>query len=131
MPAFSKRSRENLSQCHPDLQRLFNDVIQHFDCSVICGHRGMEEQEEAFRTGKSKAHFGESKHNHMPSMAVDVVPYPLDWDDRERFGLLAGFVKGRAISLGINIRWGGDWDQDNQMRDETFLDMPHYELINC
>ena len=113
MPAFSKRSRENLSQCHPDLQRLFNDVIQHFDCSVICGHRGMEE------------------HNHMPSMAVDVVPYPLDWDDRERFGLLAGFVQGRAIALGINIRWGGDWDQDNQMRDETFLDMPHYELMDC
>lgn len=131
MPVFSKQSRKNLSQCHPDLQRLFDDVIQHFDCSVICGHRTMKEQEEAFKTGKSKARFGESKHNHMPSMAVDVVPYPVDWDDRERFGLFAGFVKGRAIALNINIRWGGDWDQDNKIRDETFLDMPHYELVDC
>lgn len=130
MPAFGKRSRDNLAECHPDLRLLFNDVIQHFDCSVICGHRGMEAQEEAFRTGKSKARFGESKHNHLPSMAVDVVPYPLVWEDRERFALLAGFVQGRAIALGINIRWGGDWDQDDQMSDETFSDMPHYELMD-
>ena len=27
-----------------------------------------------------------------PSRAVDVVPYPIDWDDRERFHLFAGFV---------------------------------------
>ena len=130
MPIFSQRSKENLNQCHADLQILFNDVIQHFDCSVICGYRGIEEQEEAFRTGKSKARFGESKHNHYPSMAVDVVPYPIDWEDKERFALLAGFVQGRAVALGINIRWGGDWDRDKKTADETFLDMPHFELMD-
>ena len=130
MPAFSKRSRDNLAQCHPDLQLLFNDVIEHFDCSVICGHRGMEKQEEAFRTGRSKARFGESKHNHSPSMAVDVVPYSVNWEDRERFALFAGFVLGRAASLDINVRWGGDWDRDTQTADETFSDMPHFELMD-
>jgi len=44
MPAFGERSRNNLKTCHEDLQKLFNEVIKHFDCSVICGHRGQEEQ---------------------------------------------------------------------------------------
>ncbi|WP_067517878.1 M15 family metallopeptidase [Endozoicomonas ascidiicola] len=131
MPAFNQRSRDNLDQCHPDLQRLFNDVVRHFDCSVICGHRGKAEQEAVFKAGKSKARFGESKHNHVPSMAVDVVPYPVDWQDRERFAMFAGFVLGRAIELGVNVRWGGDWDRDTKTADETFLDMPHFELMDC
>lgn len=130
MPSFSKQSKDHLAQCHPDLQLLFNDVIEHFDCSVICGHRGEAEQEKAFSEGKSKARFGQSKHNQYPSIAVDVVPYPVNWEDRERFALFAGFVLGRAIDLGINVRWGGDWDRDTQIADEIFLDMPHFELMD-
>lgn len=129
MPAFSKRSKANLSQCHPDLQRLFNSVIKDVDCSVICGHRGEAEQEKAFREGKSKARFGESKHNAIPSNAVDVVPYPIDWNDRERFAHFAGFVLGKASALGIKVRWGGDWDKDGKTRDESFYDGPHFELM--
>lgn len=130
MSAFSVRSARNLSECHPDLQRLFNDVIEHFDCSVLCGHRNERDQEIAYVSGNSNAHFGESKHNSVPAMAVDVVPYPIDWDDDCRFALFAGFVMGRAVALDINIRWGADWDSDKQMVDETFVDMPHFELMD-
>lgn len=65
----------------------------------------------------------------MPCLAVDVVPYPVDWDDRERFAYFAGIVKGIAFSMGLEIRWGGDWDQDGKTLDEIFSDMPHFELL--
>lgn len=130
MPKFSRRSKDNLAQCHPDLQRLFEDVIQYVDCTVLCGHRGRDEQEKAFEEGKSKARFGESPHNAYPSNAVDVVPYPIDWNDRERFAHFAGFVKGRGVALGVNVLWGGDWDNDGKTTDERFSDMPHYELVD-
>ena len=85
MPAFSNRSKNNLNECHEDLQRLFNEVIQHYDCTVIEGYRGRQEQNEAFRTGKSRLKYPGSKHNKRPSLAIDVVPYPIDWNDWKRF----------------------------------------------
>ena len=130
MPRFSARSQANLSSCDERLQRLFNAVIEHYDCSVLCGHRGREEQEKAYREGKSNARFGQSKHNSLPSKAVDVVPYPIDWDDREYFSHFAGYVKALADQMDIKIRWGGDWDMDGRSTDETFSDMPHYELMD-
>ena len=128
MPKFGKRSKAKLETCHPDLQRLFNEVIKHFDCSILQGERGEEEQNEYYRTGKSKLKFPQSKHNSSPSLAVDVAPYPIDWNDKHRFYYFAGFVKGIAASMGITLRWGGDWDGDNDLNDQTFFDLPHFEL---
>jgi hypothetical protein len=30
--------------------------------------------------------------------------------------------------MGINLRWGGDWDQDWEVKDNKFDDFPHFEL---
>jgi len=65
----------------------------------------------------------------LPSLAVDVAPYPIDWNDRERFCYFAGYVKGIAKSLGTELRWGGDWDRDTQVKDNNFDDLPHFELV--
>jgi hypothetical protein len=130
MPKFGKRSKENLATTHPDLQELFNEVIKHFDCSIICGHRGIKEQNEAYSKGLSKLKYPLSKHNKRPSKAVDVVPYPIDWGDKKRMYYFAGVVKGIAIKMGINIRWGGDWDSDTEIKDNSFIDLPHYEIKN-
>jgi peptidoglycan L-alanyl-D-glutamate endopeptidase CwlK len=128
IPSFSKRSLEKLDACHPDLQRLFKEVVKHFDCTILCGHRGEGEQNEAYHSGRSKLKFPESKHNGMPSDAVDVAPYPIDWNDKERFYYFAGVAKGIATMMDIPLRWGGDWDSDTQVHDQTFFDLPHYEL---
>ena len=61
-------------------------------------------------------------------MAVDVAPYPIDWEDRDRFHYFGGYVLGIAKSLGLNIRWGGDWDQDTQTKDNKFDDLVHFEI---
>lgn len=133
MPEFGTRSSTNLLQTHSELQRLFNEVVKYYDCSVICGHREEKDQDEAYAEGRSKLKFPDSKHNQSPSLAVDVVPYfktkpNIRWDDRDKFYEFGGFVQGVAKVLGINIRWGGNWDMDDELKDQTFFDLPHFEI---
>ena len=130
MPKFGKKSREKLDTCDEDLQELFEVVVKYFDCSVIEGHRNMYWQDKYFKEGKSKLKFPHGKHNENPSNAVDVTPYPVDWKDRERQTLFAGYVIGVAQGMGIDLRWGGDWDQDFQVKDNKFDDFPHFEIKN-
>lgn len=129
MYSFGTKSRKNLESCHPKLQFLFGEVIKHVDCSVICGERTEEEQNKAFKENRSKLKFPESKHNSTPSLAVDVVPYPIDWTDMERFQRFVFFVKGMASAYNINLRVGLDWDGNFKL-DENFVDAPHFEITN-
>ncbi|WP_454869683.1 M15 family metallopeptidase [Pseudomonas putida] len=129
MPAYSKASQERLASCHPKLQAIMNKVILFVDCMIICGYRNQEDQDRAFREGKSKLMYPHGKHNTMPSNAVDVAPYPLDWSDTHAFARLAGYIQAVADSMGIPIRWGGDWNRNGKTKDEQFRDFPHFELI--
>ena len=128
MAKFGKKSKMVLSTCEDDLQKVFNEVIKHVDCSVIEGHRSEKRQNELFKKGFTKVKYPNGRHNSYPSRAVDVVPYPIDWDDRERFHLFAGFVLATARSMGITLRWGGDWNMNFQVDDNKFDDFPHFEL---
>jgi len=76
MPSFSKRSVDRLNSCNEDIQKVCHEVIKHYDFTVLCGHRGEEEQNEAFKQGRSNAKWGQSKHNTTPSRAIDIAPYP-------------------------------------------------------
>jgi len=129
MPSFSDKSMEILRTCDPRLQKIFTEVIHDFDCTVISGHRGEEEQNELVRKGLSQLSFPQSNHNLNPSLAADVIPYPADWKDRERFNFFAGFVMGTAMRLSFFLRWGGDWDGDWQVKDNNFDDLAHFELV--
>tara|TARA_R100001530_G_scaffold49678_1_gene37103 strand:+ start:1275 stop:1667 length:393 start_codon:yes stop_codon:yes gene_type:complete len=128
MPRYSKRSKERLATCDEKLQGVFNEVIKHVDCSILEGHRSKERQNKLYDEGRTKVRYPDGRHNFNPSRAVDVTPYPVDWEDRERQTLFAGFVLGTARSMGINLRWGGDWDQDFQVMDNRFDDFPHFEI---
>jgi peptidoglycan L-alanyl-D-glutamate endopeptidase CwlK len=129
MPYFSERSRTNLETCHTDLQRVFNVVINFYDCTILEGHRTEYDQNKYFDEGKSKLQWPDSKHNKMPSLAVDAVPYPIDWQDKRRFYHFAGFVLGVASMMGIKLRCGIDWDGDFSFKDQSFHDYPHFELV--
>ena len=128
MPKFGTASLRRLSECDDRIQLVLNEVVRAFDCSVLCGYRDEETQNELFRSGKSHVQWPDSKHNQHPSLAVDVVPYPIDWSDRERFSYFAGYVMGVADQQGIILRWGGDWNRDWKVRDNSFDDLPHFEL---
>lgn len=129
MPKFSKRSQARLDTCHSDLRRLFQEVVKSYDCTIICGRRGKHAQDAAFAAGLSKLRYPLSKHNHYPSLAVDAVPYPIDWNDKDRFIHFGGFVQGIADQMGIRCRWGGDWNSNRNLADQHFMDYPHFELI--
>ena len=128
MPRFGTKSKERLATCDERLQKVFNEVIKHVDCSVLEGHRGQERQDKLYEEGKTKLKFPMGRHNMAPSNAVDVTPYPVDWEDRERQTLFAGFVIGIARSMGIKLHWGGDWDMDFRVMDNRFDDFPHFEI---
>ena len=128
MYKFGSRSRKQMENIHPDLKKVLNEVIKYVDCSVLEGHRSQERQDKLYDEGRTKVKYPNGRHNDSPSNAVDVVPYPIDWDDRERFHLFAGFVLGIAKSMGINLRWGGDWNQNFEVDDNQFDDFPHFEL---
>lgn len=129
MPSFSKRSLERLRTCDVRLQVLMEEVVKDFDCTILEGYRTQARQEALFEEGRTKVHYPHSKHNTKPSMAVDVAPYPIDWEDRERFTYFAGTVRGVAFTMGLRIRWGGDFNQNDYTDDEDFSDMPHFELV--
>ena len=119
-------SNRELDTCHPKLQRLMSEVDKRLskrkmiDLTVICGHRGEAAQEKAFADHKSTKHWPESLHNRLPSMAVDIAPYPIDWSDREAFALLSGYVLAVADDLDIEVHVGALW--------KNFPDLPHVEL---
>ena len=112
MPSFGAKSLAKLDTCDQKLIEVCSLVIENYDFTVLEGHRSNERQDELYRQGKSKLQAGESKHNASPSLAVDIAPYPIDWDNHSRFYLLAGFMFQAAAELDVKLRWGGDWDRD-------------------
>ena len=150
MPSFGSRSTTHLSTVHPALQALFAAVVVKYDCSVLSGRRTAEEQQELHATGKSTKDGITSFSRHQPEAyepgvlpldggglplvsAVDVAVYPIDWNDRDRFLHFAGYVDGVATSMGITLRWGGDWNRNaytdlGGLRDQTFFDLVHFEI---
>jgi peptidoglycan L-alanyl-D-glutamate endopeptidase CwlK len=141
MPNFGEKSNARLDTCHDNLQIVMREVVKHFDCSVIFGHRTREVQAGLYAQGRTmpgrivtncdgvvKLSKHQGVDGEAPSHAVDVVPYPIDWNDEERMVYFAGFVKGVAVRMGVKIRWGGDWDSDTETKDTNFRDLPHFEL---
>lgn len=128
MPTFSSRSKRARAELHPKLQQIVDAAIKEIDFVILDAQRGRAEQEKAFKGGFSKARFGQSAHNFKPAIALDVVPYPIDFNNVAGFKAIAKTFTAKAKELNIPLRWGGDWDMDGDWKDERFLDWGHFEL---
>jgi hypothetical protein len=130
MPKFGKRSKEKLKGVDPRLVVVLERVCKYFDITVIEGLRSQERQNELVDQGKSKTKFGK----HVEGKAVDIAPYPIDWNARDDFHMLGGFVLGVASQMGVDIRWGGDWSssslkqEQRTTKDNGFDDLVHFEI---
>jgi peptidoglycan L-alanyl-D-glutamate endopeptidase CwlK len=134
MPSFSIESSNKLKQADIKLQTLLNEAIKYIDFTILCTYRGEKEQNEAYNHGKSKLQFPNSKHNSMPSKAVDIAPYHpesphIRWNDTESFIFLLGYIKSLADRMGIKIRLGMTWSSKNIYAMARFSDRPHIELV--
>lgn len=128
MPVFGVESKRHFDTLHPDLQKVLAEAIKYIDFSITCGFRNQLDQDRAFAEGKSKLKWPNGEHNQMPSRAVDVAPYPINWNDAEAFTLLSGIIYGIACTMGVQLRIGADWDGDFNTLEHSFKDRPHLEL---
>ena len=112
------RSLQNLSGVHPDLVAVVKlaITITEQDFTVIEGIRNINRQRQLLKAGKSTT----MNSRHITGHAVDMVPWPVDWNDLERFEVMSEAMKAAAEELDIPIVWGGDW--------KSFYDGPHFEL---
>ena len=150
MYAFGKRSRDNLDTCHKDIIAICEELIKFYDFSVIEGLRTQERQQQLFREGKTKIdgvtkkgrHQGEVHNGKLVSMAVDIIPYkkgtnPFDNNEKERarFYFMMGAVAAIAERLfdegkiTHKVRFGLDWAGTHVYTDNSFDDLPHFELV--
>lgn len=145
MASFGQKSKDKLSTAHPKLQLVMNEAIKVFDFTVLYGNRSVEEQFELFKKGRELQSDGtwkkvgstvtnldgkikKSNHNYLPSRAVDIAPYPIDWNNIQRFKDMAKVVLQCAKNLNIKVIWGADWDMDGDIEEHKFKDFPHFEL---
>lgn len=133
MPAFGTTSRQRLKGVHPGLIAIAEDVVEMYDITVLHlgGMRTHDVQKQLVKEGSSKT----LNSKHLPqedgySHALDIAPYPIDWDNSDRFFFMAGLVMMAAKKRGVKIRWGHDWDQDMDFDDQKLNDSPHFELVD-
>jgi peptidoglycan L-alanyl-D-glutamate endopeptidase CwlK len=143
MPSFGKRSKGYLDTVHPDIQLVLNEAIKYIDFSITDGVRTVEQQQALFNRGVTKCDGIEKKSKHQAkddgySHAVDIAPYPLDYTEdnkkRARFYFLMGVIEGisrmfydRGL-IDCQMRYGLDWDSDRHFNDQSFDDLPHFEM---
>jgi peptidoglycan L-alanyl-D-glutamate endopeptidase CwlK len=133
MRRWSYGSKEAYDTLDPRLQTLVTRVRDEVtDITLICGLRGYRDQDRLYRNGRSTLEWPFSQHNKSPSLAVDLQPYPRPKETAKLWGAL-GYIAGRAHSIaaeeGFSIRWGGDWDRDGDLTNQTFDDLFHLEII--
>nr|DAS83452.1 MAG TPA: L alanyl D glutamate peptidase endolysin [Caudoviricetes sp.] len=123
---FGKRSLDNLRGVHPDLVKVANRALElsPIDFTITEGLRTVARQKELVAKGLSKT----MNSRHITGHAVDIVPLPVDWNNAQPFVEVSKYFFQAARELGVAIRWGGDWNENGDWKDEKFRDLPHYEL---
>lgn len=105
--------------------------ISEVDFTVLEGVRTLERQRDLYaqgRTAPGKIVTWTMKSRHIEGKAVDLVPYPLDWNDLDKFNKIKDAMFQAAKELDVNLRWGADWDGDGNYREKGEYDSPHFEI---
>lgn len=119
-----QQMRANIVGAHPDILEFAKRLVarmrkQDVPLFVLNCVRGEAAQEEYFKTGMSRARYGQSAHNY--GMAVDIIHGRKAYDlDRKSWDLLGHIGKEISVQAGIPITWGGDW--------KSLWDPAHWEL---
>ena len=145
---FSKLSLDRLAGVHPKMVAVVKRALEIMsewqaagvnttDFMVLEGVRTPERQKELYAQGRTKPgkvvtwtlnsnHFRNKATGY--GHAVDLVPYPVDWNDLKNFDRISRAMFQAADELNTPIRWGADWDRDGKPRERGESDSPHFEL---
>ena len=141
MFTFSERSLNNLKGVHPKLVAVVKRALElsPIDFTVLEGVRSQARQDELWAQGRTKpgpvVTWVQTSGTHGIQAdgyghAVDLAPYPIDWNDLERFEQVSEAMFAAAKELGVTLRWGGNWDMDDKPHEHGESDNPHFELVN-
>lgn len=134
----SKLSLSRLEGVEPRLLAVVKRAIEisSQDFMVLEGVRTPARQKELYAQGRTKPGNKVTwtlNSNHFKKAdgfghAVDLVPFPVDWNTLSKFDAMSKAMFAAAKELGVNIRWGADWDRDGKPRERGESDSPHFEL---
>lgn len=102
------------------------------DFSVLEGVRTKERQRQLYNQGRTTPGTivtWTMSSKHIEGTAVDLIPYPLDWNNLKAFDAISVAMFEAAKELGVKIRWGADWNQNGKPRERGESDSPHFELV--
>ncbi len=135
----SSKSLAKLSGVHPNLVNVVKLAAKNcpIEFWVVEGVRTLEKQKELYAIGRTKPGRKvtwtlNSKHRIQADgtcHAVDLLPAPFDWKDTKPFDVVSKAMFDAAHELGVEIRWGADWDSDGQPRERGESDSPHFEIV--
>lgn len=145
--SFSNTSLTRLQTCHPDIQKVICRAMEitTMDFMVLEGERTKEQAYINWgkgRTVQQLAVKGVPAKYAQPSLkkvtwlsnplnskhikqkdgyahAIDLCPYPIDWNNIADFKKLGEIVLQAAKDVGVKLTWGGTWESP---------DFPHYEI---
>lgn len=110
---------------HPILRKRAEKVLSYgiMDATVppYGGLRTLDDQRKLVASGASLTL--NSLHRKQETgfgHALDLIPYPVDWNNIERFNMLATLMFRAALEDGYPHEWGGHW--------KRFKDYPHHQL---
>lgn len=115
-----------IKDCSDELKAWFKaEQKADPELHACCGRRDKAGQDAELARGTSKAKFGESPHNYLPSRAIDVF-FQVDGKALWAFQRYKALAKRKPS----NIIWGGDWDNDGLSTDEKWIDSPHFQEVD-
>ena len=129
--SLTDRDLLRLDGVHDDLVRVVKHAADMVPLMVIEGLRTRERQAELYAMGRTKPGKPVTwtlNSKHCDGLAVDLAPLPLDWDDRDAFLKLHGAMSIGAQRVGVELRYGGDWDGDGVYGERGESDLVHWEI---
>lgn len=125
---FGKASEACLRTVHPDMEKVCRRALElsPVDFGITEGIRSLDTQIAYVKRGASKTY----NSRHLHGLAVDVAAYldgKLTWKSDYYVEIHRAF-DAAARELGIQIRWGGDWDRDEVWLEKGEFDLVHHEL---
>ena len=135
----SKLSLSRLEGVEPRLVAVVKRAIEisSQDFMVLEGVRTPARQKELYAQGRTKPGNKVTwtlNSNHFKKAdgfghAVDLVPFPVDWNTLSKFDAVSKAMFAAAKELGVNLRWGRDWNQNKRPGERGESDSPHFEIV--
>lgn len=128
-PKYKEQQKRALREgAHPDIVEFADKLVKRFRDMGIpmfphCIVRTESEQADAYMRGVSKVNPFVGPYPHQ-AFAVDIIHGVLGWMDNpsipHAWDIVGHLGKEVALSMGIKIVWGGDWN--------VLYDPAHFEL---